>query len=89
MAYKESGDQGHRDKLMESVGRLMVEVYDMLSSMLLILTLWTREKRSATDKETCGNVKKEGIETAYFRVYNKYVGTMQICYSLLVSTEFF
>ena len=35
MAYKESGDQGHRDKLMESVGRLMVEVYDMLSSMVI------------------------------------------------------
>ena len=35
MAYKENGDQGHRDKLMESVGRLMVEVYDMLSSMVI------------------------------------------------------
>ena len=35
MAYKESGDQGRRDKLMESVGRLMVEVYDMLSSMVI------------------------------------------------------
>lgn len=34
-AYKQVGDQGHRDKLMESVGRLMVEVYDMLSSMVL------------------------------------------------------
>lgn len=35
MAYKENGDQRHRDKLMESVGRLMVEVYDMLSSMVI------------------------------------------------------
>lgn len=35
MAYKENGDQGHRDKLMESVGRLMVELYDMLSSMVI------------------------------------------------------
>ena len=35
MAYKENGDQGHRDKLMESVGRLMVGVYDMLSSMVI------------------------------------------------------
>lgn len=34
-AYKESGDQAHRDKLMECVGRLMVEVYDMLSSMVM------------------------------------------------------
>lgn len=33
--YKEVGDQGHKDKLMECVGRLMTEVYDMLSSMLL------------------------------------------------------
>lgn len=33
--YKEVGDQGHRDKLMECNYRLMVEVYDMLSSMLL------------------------------------------------------
>lgn len=33
--YKEVGDQGHRDKLMECVGRLMTEVYDMLSSMVL------------------------------------------------------
>ena len=32
-AYKVNGDQGHRDKLMETVGRLMVEVYDMLSTM--------------------------------------------------------
>ena len=35
MTYKENGDQGHRDKLMESVGRLMEEVYDMLSSMVI------------------------------------------------------
>lgn len=33
--YKEVGDQGHRDKLMDSVCRLMVEVYDMLSSMAM------------------------------------------------------
>lgn len=33
--YKEVGDQGHRDKLMECLGRLMTEVYDMLSSMVL------------------------------------------------------
>lgn len=33
--YKEVGDQGHRDKLMECVGRLMTEVYDMLSSMAI------------------------------------------------------
>ncbi len=33
--YKEVGDQGHRDKLMDSVCRLMVEVYDMLSAMAL------------------------------------------------------
>lgn len=34
-AYKANGDQGHRDKLMETVGRLMVEVYDMLSTMVM------------------------------------------------------
>lgn len=34
-AYQENGDQGHKDKLMEAVGRLMVEIYDLLSSMLL------------------------------------------------------
>ena len=28
--YQQNGDQAHKDKLMESVGRLMVEVYDML-----------------------------------------------------------
>lgn len=33
-AYKEVGDQGHRDKLMDAVGRLMTEVYDMLTCML-------------------------------------------------------
>lgn len=33
--YKEVGDQGHRDNLMECVCRLMVEVYDMLSSMAM------------------------------------------------------
>lgn len=32
--YKEMGDQGHRDKLMECVCRLMTEVYDMLSCMV-------------------------------------------------------
>nr|DAG08550.1 MAG TPA: hypothetical protein [Caudoviricetes sp.] len=34
-AYKVNGDQGHRDKLMETAGRLMVEVYDMLSTMVM------------------------------------------------------
>lgn len=34
-AYQTNGDQGHKDKLMEAVGRLMVEVYDMLSSMVV------------------------------------------------------
>lgn len=29
--YREVGDQGHRDKLMECLCRLMTEVYDMLS----------------------------------------------------------
>lgn len=33
--YKEVGDQGHRDKLMECLCRLMVEVYDMLSAMAM------------------------------------------------------
>lgn len=33
--YQKNGDQAHRDKLMESVGKLMVEVYDMLSSMVM------------------------------------------------------
>lgn len=33
--YKEVCDQGHRDKLMECVGRLMTEVYDMISSVML------------------------------------------------------
>lgn len=33
--YQANGDQGHKDKLMEAVGRLMVEVYDMLSSMVM------------------------------------------------------
>ena len=33
--YKEVGDQGHRDKLMDSVCRLIVEVYDMLSAMAM------------------------------------------------------
>lgn len=34
-AYQANGDQRHKDKLMEAVGRLMVEVYDMLSSMVV------------------------------------------------------
>lgn len=34
-AYQANGDQGHKDKLMEAVGRLMVEVYDMVSSMVM------------------------------------------------------
>lgn len=34
-AYQTNGDQAHKDKLMEVVGRLMVEVYDMLSSMVM------------------------------------------------------
>ena len=34
-AYQTNGDQAHKDKLMETVGRLMVEVYDMLSSMVV------------------------------------------------------
>lgn len=33
--YKEVGDQGHRDKLMECLCRLMVEVYDMISGIML------------------------------------------------------
>ncbi len=33
--YKEVGDQGHRDKLMDCVCRLMVEVYDMLFTMAM------------------------------------------------------
>jgi hypothetical protein len=33
--YKEVGDSGHRDKLMECIGRLMTEVYDMVSQAYL------------------------------------------------------
>lgn len=33
-AYQSNGDQAHKDKLLEAVSRLMVEVYDMLSAML-------------------------------------------------------
>lgn len=33
--YKENGDQGHKDKLMDSECRLMVEVYDMLHDMIM------------------------------------------------------
>lgn len=35
MAYQEHGDAAHKDKLMDSVGRLMVEVFDMLQAMIL------------------------------------------------------
>lgn len=35
MAYQEHGDAVHIDKLMDSVGRLMVEVFDMLQAMIL------------------------------------------------------
>ena len=35
MAYQEHGDAVHKDKLMDSVGRLMVEVFDMLQAMIL------------------------------------------------------
>ena len=34
-AYQTNGDQQHKDKLMESLCRLMVEIYDMLSSMIV------------------------------------------------------
>lgn len=34
-AYQTNVDQQHKDKLMESLGRLMVEIYDMLSSMMV------------------------------------------------------
>ena len=34
-AYQTNGDQQHRDKLMEALGRLMVEIYDMISSMMV------------------------------------------------------
>lgn len=34
-AYQTNGDQQHKDKLMEALGRLMVEIYDMLSSMMV------------------------------------------------------
>ena len=34
-AYQTNGDQQHKDKLMETLGRLMVEIYDMLSSMMV------------------------------------------------------
>lgn len=34
-AYQTNGDQQHRDKLMECLGRLMVEIYDMLSAMMV------------------------------------------------------
>lgn len=34
-AYQSNGDQQHKDKLMEALGRLMVEIYDMLSAMMV------------------------------------------------------
>lgn len=34
-AYQTNGDQQHKDKLMEALGRLMVEIYDMLSDMMV------------------------------------------------------
>lgn len=34
-AYQTNGDQAHKDKLMECLGRLMVEIYDMLSAMMV------------------------------------------------------
>lgn len=34
-AYQTNGDQQHKDKLMEALGRLMVEIYDMLSTMMV------------------------------------------------------
>lgn len=34
-AYQTNGDQQHKDKLMESLCRLMAEIYDMLSSMMV------------------------------------------------------
>lgn len=34
-AYQTNGDQQHKDKLMEALGRLMVEIYDMLSAMMV------------------------------------------------------
>lgn len=34
-AYQTNGDQQHKDKLMECLGRLMVEIYDMLSAMMV------------------------------------------------------
>lgn len=34
-AYQTNGDQLHKDKLMEALGRLMVEIYDMLAAMMV------------------------------------------------------
>lgn len=34
-AYQTNCDQQHKDKLMEALGRLMVEIYDMLSAMMV------------------------------------------------------
>lgn len=33
-AYQTVGDQTHREKLMDAVSRLMVEVYDMITAMI-------------------------------------------------------
>lgn len=33
-AYQSSADQQHKDKLMDALGRLMVEVYDMIMAMI-------------------------------------------------------
>lgn len=46
--YKDVGDQGHRDKLMECVCRLMTEVYDMLSAISLDADF--REEREEVKK---------------------------------------
>lgn len=34
-AYQEHGDAAHKDKLLDAVGRLMVEVFDMLQAMII------------------------------------------------------
>jgi hypothetical protein len=47
--YKEVGDQGHRDKMLECVGRLMTEVYDLISQMLLDCD--TSDERKAIERQ--------------------------------------
>jgi hypothetical protein len=47
--YKEVGDTGHREKLMECVGRLMTEVYDMISCMIVDSDF--REEREEVKKQ--------------------------------------